>query len=226
MEDKNVFKVIADFYRKTFTYKGECSVFEYVIPLFLMIMIAVFGSISAFALLLFTGANRGLSVAFAVISIVFAAILLISVIPWISLNIRRLQTVGKNKWLTALYLIVGIGAVIVISMCLISYDSKSFNPESNLDFPDVYGPPEEIYMEYETGPEETTEEDSEEEIESLIEKSEEQAEDEDTSADEKSEDIEDEAEIYIGFPGEDADILQPTLMYGPPTDILDNIPIE
>ena len=53
-----------------------------------------------------------------------------SVIPWISLTVRRLRDAGKSGWWTLLVLVVGIGA-----------GNSSFNPVYN-EVEAVYGPPE------------------------------------------------------------------------------------
>lgn len=72
--------------------------------------------------------------------------LVFSVLPWLSLTIRRLRDAGKSGWWTLLIFIVGVGLLVLMIICTSSsaiYSSAKggFDPAMNVA-PEVYGPPE------------------------------------------------------------------------------------
>ena len=69
--------------------------------------------------------------------------LLISIVPWIALTVRRLRDAGKSGWWTFLLLFVGIGHIILLFLCALGSGIAGgvFFAENNRPAT-VYGPPE------------------------------------------------------------------------------------
>lgn len=150
MEEKITgFKTILYMWKRIFDYKGKSSKEEYIFPLITHIILGII----AFALALAVAglSLAGIGGAFKLVLIVLGGVLtfylLLSILPWISLTVRRLHDTGKSGWWTVLLLVVGIGTVIIIMLCSIGASVTAFfNPGDNEE-PAVYGPPE-IYEEY------------------------------------------------------------------------------
>lgn len=125
-------KYIAEMWKRIFDYKGRSGIKEYWIPFALNAVLAVI-----IVLCLFIKETFMLPF-MAYAAIAAAAYLAVSLIPFISLTVRRLHDAGKSgKWYL-LSFILGIGAVIVIIMCAGKADT--FDPYSNFAA-GVYGPP-------------------------------------------------------------------------------------
>ena len=69
--------------------------------------------------------------------------LLISIVPWIALTVRRLRDAGKSGWWTFLLLFVGIGHIILLFLCALGSGIAGgvFFAQNNRPAT-VYGPPE------------------------------------------------------------------------------------
>ena len=119
----------------TFNYKGVASRSEYWIPVLFQTLI---GFISI-GLVIISFRVGNIAVLSRIVSLVLSAYLLISLIPWISLTVRRLRDAGKSVWWIILVFVIGIGLIILALICTAS-SIVSFSPA--LNEPDiVYGPP-------------------------------------------------------------------------------------
>ena len=123
-------------WRNTFNYKGVASRKEYFYPLIVQAVVSVIALDLTIACIIlgYDGQLPG------VCANLLGLYLIISILPWISLTIRRLRDTGKSgKWMMLL-LVVGVGLVILIFLCSAA---GVFMPELN-EGPIVYGPPEGI----------------------------------------------------------------------------------
>ena len=154
MKDVNFFTAQIKLWTRIFDYKGKSTRKEYLFQFILhviigLLAIACIGS-SAFSLI-FTGYNfdwhiQGLAkiihYAFLVVSIPLMAYLIISIIPWISLTVRRLRDAGKSGWWTVLLLVFGVGHIFLFFLCSLASTAVGiFNPIDNRPEA-IYGPPE------------------------------------------------------------------------------------
>lgn len=142
-------------WKQCFDYKGTASRREYWIPFFIHVGIGVITA--SFAILAFVGVRAGFPASVnticALLAIALTGYLIASIVPWISLTVRRLHDTGKSGWWTFLLLAVGIGTVIILLFCSMAAGTYAFRPSNNdpeiFDIydpsqnvePDVYGPP-------------------------------------------------------------------------------------
>ena len=140
------FKALGLMWKNIFNYKGKANRREYWFPvLFNTIIIGI-----AVIMLILTDEYEfdAPGPVFETITWVLVAYLIISIIPFISLTVRRLHDAGKSGWWTCLLLAVGAGTIWVLLMCTsIVSDTGSvasfvnrFDPFFNMQ-ENVYGPP-------------------------------------------------------------------------------------
>lgn len=128
------YEAVIEHWKKIFEYSGTANNKEYWCPVIFDVIIAVI----AFAFTIFYALTD--VTAFGVLARVMCIFLAVSMIPFMSLTVRRLHETGKSGWWSCLLFVVGIGTLIVIYMCIGSA-SASFDPELNYVM-EVYGPPE------------------------------------------------------------------------------------
>lgn len=143
MEEITGFRTFTHMWKHIFDYKGTASRKEYWIPFAIHVGIGAVAGL--FAILAIVGSRIGFAKAVNVICTVLAIILtiylIVSVVPWISLTVRRLHDTGKSGWWTFLLLAVGIGTIILLFFCSMAAGASSFRPGNNY-IESVYGPPE------------------------------------------------------------------------------------
>lgn len=160
-------KYVGQMWKRIFDYKGKSSLKEYWVPFAFNAALTV---IMVLCLLL----KESLFVLFFLtyIAMIIAAYLCLSLVPFISLTVRRLHDAGKSgKWYL-LSFVLGVGAIVVIIMC--AGKANAFDPYSNFavcvygppDFEDDYDPSENLNADVYGPPEYFETESSEQEIES------------------------------------------------------------
>ena len=147
MEEKtSFFGAYGKMWANTFNYKGTASRKEYWFPF--VIQVIVFGIACGLLYASFVAEEGGLW--FCLGAFALGGFLVLSILPWISLTVRRLRDAGKSGWLALLMLIVGVGMLILLILCASAsaiYNVNGdrpispFNPVNN-EVPCVYGPPE------------------------------------------------------------------------------------
>ena len=154
MEEVTGFRTLLHMWKHIFDYRGRASRKEYWIPFLVHagIMVAALMCLGVSAVLREVSysagfsAGRWIAVFFAVAGVVLFLYLIISILPWISLTIRRLHDAGKSGWWTILLLVVGIGTVILLFLCSLQTTSSAlnrggrFDPSRNFE-ETIYGPP-------------------------------------------------------------------------------------
>jgi len=144
MKKTTFFGAIGKMWAKTFDYKGKATQKEYWFPFIFhaLIMLIAAGLLVAS----FMTEEFGLLLCLAAFALL--GYLTLSILPWISLTIRRLRDAGKSGWWTLLLLIVGIGVIALLIICSagsavynVTGGSGGFDPFYNEE-PAVYGPPE------------------------------------------------------------------------------------
>lgn len=119
----------------TFNYKGKSSRSEFWIPF----LFHIFISIISFVLVFFSFRIGELAFLPRILALVLSVYLLVSLIPWISLTVRRLRDAGKSVWWILLVFALGIGLIVLAVFCTAS-SIISFSPA--LNEPEIiYGPP-------------------------------------------------------------------------------------
>lgn len=141
MEKITFFGALGRMWGRIFNYKDTASRKEYWFPFIFHFIIAVLAAGLMYLSLTMESGNLYYCLgAFALLGY-----LSFSVIPWISLTVRRLRDTGKSGWWTLLILVVGIGSLILMLLCTsasaIYNTGGSFNPVNN-EAVAVYGPPE------------------------------------------------------------------------------------
>ena len=145
----NFFTAQLKLWARIFDYKGKSSRKEY---WFAFILEAVLFALAFFNVTLSFIPIKVIHYFFLILALLIFLYLGLSIIPWISLTVRRLRDGGKSAWWALLMLIVGIGNVIVLFICMTAsaivigavcvygppedYDPSLNEPEV------VYGPPE------------------------------------------------------------------------------------
>lgn len=147
-------KAYVDLWKKTFDYKSRCSIGEYLsVTIFYCVICLLFAATTVLTFL-----TDGETLFVKILAIIFGVFLVISLIPWTALNVRRLGTIGKSKWWALLLLVIGVGTALLIFICLAGSAAFSpiinrpvclygpppievYDPENNRNEP-VYGPPE------------------------------------------------------------------------------------
>lgn len=148
----NFWSLYGEFWKKCFDYRSTVNARQYWVP------VGVFGALCVVTLTYFLLAEYVLDCS-RIPGYVLTAFLLLSLVPGVSLTVRRLRTVGKSGLLALLLLIVGVGTVVVLMLCsgisfspIINhpenvygppewFESSEFDPSKNIQ-EDVYGPPE------------------------------------------------------------------------------------
>lgn len=144
MEEKiTFFGALGRMWGRIFNYKDTASRREYWFPFIFHFIIAALAA----GLMYLSFVVESGNLLFCLGAFALLGYLCFSVIPWISLTVRRLRDAGKSGWWTLLILVVGIGALILMLLCTSAsaiYNSTGnnvFNPIQN-EIPAVYGPPE------------------------------------------------------------------------------------
>ncbi len=134
----SIFSALVKMWINTFNYTGTASRSEYWIPVIFQILI---GFIS-FGLVFISFCISDMAFLPRGISIILSIYLFLSIVPWISLTVRRLRDSGKSAWWIVLVFVVGIGIIILAILCAAS-SIVSFNPAINQS--DIlYAPPTDI----------------------------------------------------------------------------------
>ena len=143
MESKiTFFGALGRMWGRIFNYKDTASRKEYWFPFIFHFIIACLAA----GLLYLSFEMESGNLYYCLGAFALMGYLCFSVIPWISLTVRRLRDAGKSGWWTLLVLVVGIGALILMLLCTAAsaaYNTgnSSFNPVYN-EVEAVYGPPE------------------------------------------------------------------------------------
>lgn len=137
------FGAFKDMWARIFDYSGVSGRKQFWLPFALHAVIAL---IASGLILVSLMVDRG-GLFFCLAAFILIGYLVLSIIPWISLTVRRLRDSGRSGWWTLLVLIFGIGMIILLVLCtsastIYNYKSTgSFNPYYNEPVA-VYGPPE------------------------------------------------------------------------------------
>ena len=144
-EKISFFKAYGLMWRKIFDYKSKASRREYWFPVLFNAAIGVITLVTALLANQFQGETLGNI--FLIISWILVIYLIVSLVPFVSLNVRRLHDTGRSGWWTWLLLAVGAGTIWLLLMCTamssngpVSSHLNKFNPLYNNNY-DVYGPP-------------------------------------------------------------------------------------
>lgn len=129
------------FWTKIFDYKTESSLKEYWYATLFQAIVCLIG----FAVLgldsyLYNNGNIYSKRSYMIPAIIIGIYCVVSIIPWISLNVRRLHDAGKSGWWTLIVGIVGVGLAVLLLLCA-SKSSSAFSVEDNVAIC-VYGPTE------------------------------------------------------------------------------------
>ena len=135
MEKITFWEAVGRMWKNIFNFKGTAGIKEYWYPVAMHIAVGA----AELALVLIAGSQASGSTALWVVIYVLGAYLLVSLLPLLSLTVRRLHDTGRKGWWAALSLAVGIGTVILCVFC--SQVSAQFAPWNNQAVC-VYGPPE------------------------------------------------------------------------------------
>ena len=151
-KDANFFSAQTRLWAGIFNYKGTSTRKEY---WFAFLFHAILGILAFFGMLLSLGIFLLQDVldAYVLLTVIHYILLVpavlifiylvISIIPWIALTVRRLRDAGKSGWWTILLLFVGIGHVILLFLCALgsTVAGVAFFAANNRQ-PAVYGPPD------------------------------------------------------------------------------------
>ena len=151
MENKKSFREIyKEFWARAFDFKGQSSLREYWLPVGFHIGLLIF----ALAYYLIVQPKGGSALPFWIVMVY----LLIALVPFIALTIRRLRDTGLSGLWALLLLFVGAGTFVVLALCAAGsgfvpfpeqavclygpppIESTSFDPRNNT-VPALYGPP-------------------------------------------------------------------------------------
>ena len=153
--DVNFFSAQLKLWTRIFDYKGTSTQKEYWYAFIFHVIIGALAGINIFmsfvALFLMdyrsydyyvaTGAGWAHYI-FIGLALIKIAYLIIAIIPWIALTVRRLRDAGKSAWWIILLLLFGIGHIILFLICATASSLiGAFEPDTN--YPEaIYGPPE------------------------------------------------------------------------------------
>ena len=151
-KDANFFSAQIRLWAGIFNYKGTSTRKEY---WFAFLFHAILGILAFFGMLLSSGifllqefVDESILLNIIHFILLIPAVLIIiylvlSIIPWIALTVRRLRDAGKSGWWTILLLFVGIGHIILLILCALgsAVAGVAFFAANNIQ-PSVYGPPE------------------------------------------------------------------------------------
>ena len=128
---------------RTFDYKGVSDRREYWYPFIIQCIVALVAA----GLIVASFAVPAWSLWFCLGAFALLGYLVLSILPWAALTVRRLRDAGKSGWWTLLMLVVGVGSIILMVLCTAGSTINSvssgygFNPSNNM-IECVYGPPE------------------------------------------------------------------------------------
>ena len=151
-KDANFFSAQKRLWAGIFNYKGTSTRKEY---WFAFLFHAILGVLAFFGMLIssaifllqdFLDASILLNIIHFILlipAVLIIIYLVLSIIPWIALTVRRLRDAGKSGWWTILLLFVGIGHIILLILCALgsAVAGVAFFAANNIQ-PSVYGPPE------------------------------------------------------------------------------------
>ena len=151
-KDANFFSAQIRLWAGIFNYKGTSTRKEY---WFAFLFHAILGVLAFFGMLIssaifllqdFLDASILLNIIHFILlipAVLIIIYLVLSIIPWIALTVRRLRDAGKSGWWTILLLFVGIGHIILLILCALgsAVAGVAFFTANNIQ-PSVYGPPE------------------------------------------------------------------------------------
>lgn len=129
----SIFKAYGLMWRNIFKYRGTAGRREYWLAVLVNAVVAALGGILV-GLSVFTYGSLCYAIGMA-----FVLLFAVSIIPFVSLTVRRLHDVGRSGWWTCLLLAVGVGTLCLLFMCA-SAASAPFGPSQNQEA-GVYGPP-------------------------------------------------------------------------------------
>lgn len=135
----NFFTAYGMMWKRTFDYKGVSGRKEFWFP---FLWQCIFGTLTSFMVVV-NLLVRIFIPDFRVITMIplglLVAYMVICIIPFSSLTVRRLEDAGKSGWLYLLVLLAGIGTVILLTLC--AAGSVAFTPANNEPVA-IYGPPD------------------------------------------------------------------------------------
>ena len=150
-KEANFFSAQIKLWARIFDYKGTSTRKEYWFAFLFHVIIGILVFFNLFASVgiaafrytaLSMDTLKTIHYIFLVLGVIGILYLSLSVIPGISLTVRRLRDQGKSAWWTLLLLLVGIGHIILFIICAFgSSIIPVFNPATNIPV-GVYGPPE------------------------------------------------------------------------------------
>lgn len=152
MSDKTIEKItmpnaVIKHWKMIFNYSDTAVKSEYWYVILFDIILAIVGAVlTECGIAVMNSGSETVGNILFVAGIIFIVLLAASMVPLVSLTVRRLHDTGKSGWWMFLVLIIGIGAVIIMLMCANSSYSErdyyeEFRPETNYNN-EVYGPPE------------------------------------------------------------------------------------
>ena len=144
MKRTTFFGALGKMWAKTFDYKGKSTQREYWFPFIFHALIMLLAA----GLLVASFMTEEFGLILCLVAFALLGYLTLSILPWISLTIRRLRDAGKSGWWTLLLLAIGVGVIALLILCSAGsagYNatggSSGFDPFYN-EQPAVYGPPE------------------------------------------------------------------------------------
>ncbi len=146
--DVNFFSAQIKQWKRIFDYKGTSTLKEFIFPVIFNVILGVIDLILTFVAFNFAALYEGvLFYIFVIPASLITVYLILSIIPGISLTVRRLRAAGKSGWWALLLLVFGIGHAYLLVLCTaitVSAGASSFSPFDNS--PEcIYGPPPEFY---------------------------------------------------------------------------------
>lgn len=153
MENKmNLLVALQRFWAGIFDYKSTSDVKEYwLITACHAVLIAIAFIILVIGNKLYFDGKIENDVPYRTVVGIIVAYILVSLIPWVALNVRRLHDTGKSGWWTLLLGIIGIGMAILLVICSSRRSVNVFTPDINMNVC-VYGPPEYFEQQDTDGP--------------------------------------------------------------------------
>ncbi|MCR4649024.1 MAG: DUF805 domain-containing protein [Lachnospiraceae bacterium] len=146
--DVNFFSAQIKQWKRIFDYKGTSTVKEFIFPVIFNVILGVIDLILTFFAFCFAANyDELLFFIFVIPASIITLYLLLSIIPGISLTVRRLRAAGKSGWWALLLLVFGIGHAYLLVLCTavtISAGGSAFIPSSNAPEA-IYGPPPEYF---------------------------------------------------------------------------------
>ena len=142
-KDVTFLGAFTEMWTRAFDYKGVSNRKQYWFPFALHAVLALLASGLILCSLL---VGKG-GLFFALAAAVIIGYLILSIIPWASLTVRRLRDSGRSGWWALLVLVLGVGMIILMILCTsasVIYNSignGGFDPAQN-EIECVYGPPE------------------------------------------------------------------------------------